>query len=431
MEPLRPGDPGRIGDHLVEGRLGASAIGPVFLARTPRGLPVAITLASPQLAGDPAFRSRLRRDVDLARTIRGAYVASVVDADTEAPLPWLAAVFLPGLSLHDAVGVYGPLPAPAVHTLGVGLAEALIAIHRAGTVHGELSPDTIMLTTDGLRVTDLGRTGGPSHYLAPERVQREVVEPPGDVFALGACLVHAATGRGPFGEGAAHVVLYRIVHEEPQLDGVTDAGLREVIAACLAKDPADRPSPQEVMDRLAAVEMPDGLAWLPHEVAQGISTYGTAVPPAPARSLPAPVQERVEEPLRWRPRPLAVGGAAVLVLALMAAATHPSLWSDGQTCVGVGEALALDYDSEPPPEITMALPSFTDPAAAEQWVKKRQAVFDAWAAQHKQAEAREQKERNLRYQALAKAAANPELRNALNAIAGSGHGWEVVKKYCG
>ncbi|MFI6323901.1 serine/threonine protein kinase [Nonomuraea sp. NPDC050556] len=422
MEPLRPGDPGRIGDHLVEGRLGAAGIGQVFLARTPRGLPVAITLADPHLAGDPAFRSRFRRDVDLARAVRGAYVASVVDADTEAPLPWLAAVFLPGLSLHDAVGVYGPLPAPAVRTLGVGLAEALIAVHRAGTVHGELGPATVRLTTDGLRVTDLGRTGGPSHYLPPERVQREVVEPPGDVFALGACLAYAATGRGPFGEGAAHVVLYRIVHEEPQLDGVADAGLRDVLAACLAKDLADRPSPQEVMDRLAAVEMPDGLAWLPQEMAEGISRYGAAVPPAPARSLPAPAQERVEEPRRWRG--LAVGGAAALVLALIASGTHPSLWSDGETCAGIGAAMSIDYDSEPPPVISTSLSS-------AQEMEKRMAAFDAWLARRKDARDREIKERALRYQALAKEAANPELANALGTIVASGHGWEVVNTYCG
>lgn len=429
MEPLSPGDPPWVGEHRVAGRLGEGGIGPVFLAHSQRRLPVAVTLARPQLAADPAFRSRFRQDVDVARSVRGAYVASIVDADTEAPLPWLAAVWLPGLTLHDTIGVYGPLPGAAVRTLGVGLAEALISIHRAGAVHGELSPSAIVLTHDGLRVTDLARTGGPSFYLAPERVTREETGPPGDVFSLGSCLAFASTGHGPFGEGPSHVLLYRIVHEEPRLDDVADAGLRDLLAACMAKEPADRPTPQQVMDGLAAAEMPDGLGWLPAEAASGIAAlptplYGSAVPPRPPGPARAPDPELVEPrrplgwPLEWRA--LAVGGVVAAMIAATAL-THPGLWSDGEACAGIGEALSTRYDPGPRPPIEVGLTS--GPSR-----------YDVWSERRKRLLAREEAERKDRYKALADVADSDKLRLALNLLAADPRaksGWADVEDICG
>ena len=265
MEPLRRTDPRRIGPYEVLARLGSGGMGQVFLARSRAGRHVAIKLVQEGFAGDPEFRARFKREVAAARAVSGAFTAPVIDADPDARVPWLATAFLPGLSLQRAVAEGGPMPISNARVLGANLAEALVAIHRAGVVHRDLKPSNVLLTPDGPRVIDFGiaraadatavtRTGsviGSPGYMAPEQATGGDAGPAGDVFALGAVLTYAVTGRGPFGQGPADVLLYRVVHDQPDLSGVDDAELRDLIAACLDKRPDRRPAPDLILARLA------------------------------------------------------------------------------------------------------------------------------------------------------------------------------------
>ena len=273
MRSLRTDDPARIGDYAVLGRLGHGAMGTVYLARSPGGRPVAVKVARPDLAADPAFRYRFRQEVATARAVGGFWTAAVVDADPDAEQPWLATEYVPGPNLHEAVTAHGPLPEPALCRLVAGLAEALNAIHGAGLVHRDLKPSNVLLAADGPRVIDFGiakavqsagltATGmvvGTPGYLSPEQIRGDEVGPPSDVFALGAVLVYAATGRGAFGDGDAAALLYRAVHTPPNLDGVPD-NLRALAARCLDPDPALRPTPAQLLAELGPAESAD---WLP------------------------------------------------------------------------------------------------------------------------------------------------------------------------
>src|SRR5580658_2357180 len=254
MEPLQPGDPRVAGQFRLRARLGAGGMGRVFLGYSPAGRAVAVKICHPEFAADPAFVRRFALEVTAARSVNGLYTAQVVDAGPDDDPPWLATSYVPGPSLLEAVGAYGPLPEPAVWRLAAGLAEALQAVHVRGMVHRDLKPTNVLLAADGPRVIDFGvvraldgtalTTGGitfgtPS-YMSPEQAEGRPAGPASDVFALGSTLCFAATGGTPFGDGDPPAVLRRVVHAAPALDAVPE-GLRGLIAACLAKDPADRP----------------------------------------------------------------------------------------------------------------------------------------------------------------------------------------------
>jgi outer membrane protein assembly factor BamB len=260
MEPLQPGDPRVAGQFRLRARLGAGGMGRVFLGYSPAGRAVAVKVCHPQFAADPAFVRRFALEVAAARSVNGLYTAQVVDAGPDDDPPWLATSYVPGPSLLHAVGAYGPLPEPAVWRLAAGLAEALAAIHARGMVHRDLKPTNVLLAADGPRVIDFGvvraldgialTTGGvtfgtPS-YMSPEQAEGRPAGPASDVFALGSTLCFAATGGTPFGDGDPPAVLRRVVRAAPALDAVP-GGLRGLIAACLAKDPADRPGLPEIL----------------------------------------------------------------------------------------------------------------------------------------------------------------------------------------
>ncbi|WP_141576652.1 PQQ-binding-like beta-propeller repeat protein [Actinomadura sp. WMMA1423] len=300
MPATRPGDPRQVGPYRVVARLGAGGMGQVFLGRSPAGRTVAIKIIHPALAEEGDFRTRFRREITAARAVGGVYTAPVVDADPDASPPWLATTFLRGLSLEAAVAAHGPLPPPAVRALGAGLAEALVSIHRAGIVHRDLKPSNVMLTPEGPRVIDFGiarpneataltRTGvalGTPAYMSPEQASGEAVGPPSDVFSFGAVLTYAATGTGPFGRGAVHEMVYRVMHLPPYLDGVADPGLRALIAACMDKDPARRPGADRLLAQLSAdpAAAAQGTHWLPPPVAHDVARRGeAAVPRSPGR----------------------------------------------------------------------------------------------------------------------------------------------------
>ena len=275
---LRREDPRVVGSFRLHRRLGAGGMGVVYLGSDRRGQRVALKLIRPELAEDPEFRSRFAREVAAATRIRSGCIARLVASDLEAERPWLATQYVPGPSLYDKVGSEGPLPAAEVAAIGAALAEGLVAVHEAGVVHRDLKPSNILLSPRGPRIIDFGiawATGattlthvgtavGSPGFLAPEQVRGAAVTAATDVFALGATLAYAATADGPFGQGSSEVMLYRVVHEQPDLRQVPDA-LAPLLNACLAKDPQARPSPAQLHGRLSEIHARE-VRGISHEV---------------------------------------------------------------------------------------------------------------------------------------------------------------------
>ncbi|MEU6662692.1 serine/threonine-protein kinase [Streptomyces sp. NPDC046821] len=281
MPPLRSTGPGPEAEHpeyagqyRLESCLGGGGMGVVHLATSASGLRLAVKVVHAEYAADPEFRARFRQEVNAARRVSGAFTAPVVDADPHAELPWMATLFIPGDTLAERVKRSGALAPAEVRKLGAGLAEALRDIHRAGVVHRDLKPSNVLLAVDGPKVIDFGisrptdsdlrtETGkliGSPPFMAPEQFQRpREVGPAADVFAMGAVLAHAATGRGPFDSNSPYIVAYQVVHNEPDLAGVP-GDLAPLIRRCLAKDPDERPLPAEIMEELrqARGQAPEG-----------------------------------------------------------------------------------------------------------------------------------------------------------------------------
>ncbi|MEU5522459.1 protein kinase [Streptomyces sp. NPDC047860] len=288
MRPLETDEPTVVGPYRLLGRLGSGGMGRVYLGRSAGGRTVAVKIVHPHFALDEEFRARFRREIDAARRVGGAWTASVLDADPEARVPWVATAYAAGPSLAAAVTDAGPLPAHTVRTLGAGLAEALTAVHELGLVHRDVKPSNVLLTLDGPLLIDFGiaramdgtasltSTGvsiGSPGYMSPEQILGKGVTGAADVFSLGAVLAYAATGRPPFPGDSSAALLYKVVHEPPEL-GEWDGDVRELTEACLDKDPTARPAPAEVARRLA----PEGGAarlvaggWLPGPLVEQVS----------------------------------------------------------------------------------------------------------------------------------------------------------------
>ncbi|GLY78879.1 WD40 repeat domain-containing serine/threonine protein kinase [Actinoallomurus iriomotensis] len=332
VDALSPDDPRQIGPYRLEGRVGAGGMGQVYLGTSPGGRKVAVKVIQPELANAPQFRARFTREVEAARRVGGFHTAHVVDADPGAEAPWLVTAFIPGPTLQEAVKQRGPLPPEAAARLGAGLAEGLAAIHQCGLVHRDLKPGNIIMADDGPRIIDFGvaraldatsltATGsviGTYAYMSPEQIRADRTDPASDVFSLGSVLVFAATGRSPFDAPTVAAIVHRILHDRPALGGLS-GDLRSVLAACLAKEPTDRPAAQSLPARFTGLG-PGGTA-LPH----------TAALPAPAVEQTVPAT-RIH-PQTWiepdRPelsrgvsrRTLIIGGLAATATAAVAGAS--------------------------------------------------------------------------------------------------------------
>ena len=309
MEPLSANDPQVVGEYQLRARLGAGGMGRVYLGYSRAGRAVAVKVIHPQLAQDPEFRQRFAREVAAARAVSGVYTAAVVAAGLNDDPPWLATAFVPGPSLSDVVSGNGPLPETATWRLAGGLAEALSAVHECGLVHRDLKPANVLLAADGPHVIDFGisraldgtsvtATGmvvGTPGYMSPEQAEGAQAGPAGDVFSLGCVLAYAATGNSPFGGGSAASVLYRVVRSQPDLTGVPER-LRDVIMACMAKEPGQRPGLGALSSMIAQAGpaitatptsfWPTGVA----EVIRAASAYPTQVSPvggSPVAGSPA------------------------------------------------------------------------------------------------------------------------------------------------
>ncbi|MEU9100852.1 serine/threonine-protein kinase [Streptomyces sp. NPDC048361] len=356
MQLLGDADPRRIGPYVLAGRLGAGGMGAVYLGRSAGGRTVAVKVVRPELASDAGFRDRFRREVAAARRVSGAFTAPVLDADTDAAVPWMATAFVVGVSLHEAVAAHGPLPKDALRMLTAGLAEALGAVHGARLIHRDLKPGNVLLALDGPRVIDFGiaratdgtaltSTGaviGSAPYMSPEQATGQSLTPASDLFSLGSTVAFAAGGRSPFGDGgAAAGVLFRVVHTEPDLTGLPPE-LRPLIARCLAKDPAERPTAREVV---AYIEQEDRAAprdhWLPGPVAADVLALRavlTALPqPAPTKLLdPATEVLGGGPPVRGPGRRNLILGLAAGAVAAAGIGTAVALHGDGGGASGAG-----------------------------------------------------------------------------------------------
>ncbi|WP_442815789.1 MFS transporter [Streptomyces sp. NBC_01207] len=334
MDQLIAEDPSRIGPYRLIARLGAGGMGLVYLGRSEGGRTVAVKVVQAEFAGNPDFRRRFAREVAAARRVGGSWTAAVLDADTEAAVPWVATQYIPGPDLQTVVArQFGPLPEDSVRTLANRLARALRAVHEAGLVHRDLKPSNVLVTVDGPRVIDFGiaramesltgdslhtRTGmliGSPGFMSPEQVRGLELGPASDVFCLGAVLVYAATGRMLFGakDTGLNAHLFRIAEEEADLTGVPES-LVELVGACLHKDPARRPTPEEVAARTAADAAGE---WLPGAVlaqlgrhAARLLDYAPASPAgggagggAPAEGTPAEGTSVEKKPVEKTPDP--------------------------------------------------------------------------------------------------------------------------------
>ncbi|MEV0737900.1 protein kinase [Streptomyces sp. NPDC050549] len=261
MLSLDGSDPSHIGRYRLVGRLGEGGMGKVYLARSPGGRPAAVKVINDHLRHDEHALSRFRREVETLGTVRSAYTASLIDAELDTPPYWLATEYVPGPTLHAAVVNGGPLPADLARVMLAALAEGLEAIHVRGVWHRDLKPHNVILSatgpqlidfgiarsTEASNLTQAGSAMGSPGFIAPETFTGGLTGPEADVFALGATLAFAVTGRPPYGDGPFAAVSYRSVHGEIDLRGV-DPGVAELIEACVRSDPAARPTPQRIVE---------------------------------------------------------------------------------------------------------------------------------------------------------------------------------------
>ncbi|WP_367045059.1 protein kinase [Streptomyces sp. Je 1-332] len=335
LTPLPPGSARHIGPYRLLAGIGAGGMGEVFLARREQGGLVALKAVRPELDLDldDAFRVRFRREMAAARAVTGPYTAALLDGDANARLPWLATEYVPGPSLADTVARCGPLPVDAVRALGAGLAKALTAVHAARVLHRDLKPGNVLLTPEGPRLIDFGiaqafeataltMTGmlvGTPGFMAPEQIEgSHAVVPASDVFSLGAILCHAATGRGPFDDPELASVIFRISRGDADLSRVPHE-LRGLIAECLHLDPALRPAPMALAERLADADTarfpwPSGVLSLFAEYRSAAAEFEPAdsyVPTMPGEPPTAPVAIAPSAPHRRRRPWIVAAGAAV------------------------------------------------------------------------------------------------------------------------
>jgi hypothetical protein len=312
--PLKPGDPRRLGDYRLIARLGSGGMGTVFLGRDPDGRPVAVKAIRPEYADNEQFRARFRSEVERARQVPSFCTAAVLDADPDNDTPYLVVEYVDGPSLQEVVEERGPMSAGDLHSVAVGVAAALTAIHGAGVIHRDLKPLNVLLSLGLPKVIDFGiaralevtsqhtRTGhyvGTVDYMAPERLDPSVgaVTAAADIFAWGATISFAGTGRIPFYGDTPMATAAQILTKEPDLRGLP-ASLTDLVARSLVKDPRGRPTANEIVQQLLAAgspasELPAERAkrratgrFDPRELLEQVIAEGPQRAAAPAAALP-------------------------------------------------------------------------------------------------------------------------------------------------
>ena len=287
--------PDRLGPYRLLDRIGEGGMGVVHLAADSENRLVAVKVLRPQIAGEPAARIRLAREVETMRRVHSPFVAEVVDADVSGPVPYIVTRYVDGRTLEDVVDSGGPLRGLALQRLACGLALAMCAVHAAGVVHRDLKPGNVMMVGDEPVVIDFGiaqagdttrltQTGmfvGTPGYLAPEVIQGQPSGHSSDVHSWGATVAFAATGRPPYGTGSYEAVFFRILHGGANLDGIP-APLHPLVAAALSREPAQRPEIAWLAGQVARLDMTAPVAaWHPTPAA------AAAIPPGDGMGTPA------------------------------------------------------------------------------------------------------------------------------------------------
>ncbi|WP_446226543.1 serine/threonine-protein kinase [Nocardia sp. IBHARD005] len=364
MEPLTTDDPDRLGRYQMLAVIGRGGMGQVLLGRAPDGRLIAVKQIHRNLTGSPEFRARFHREVVASQQVTGAYTAGVVDADADAESPWLASEYIAGPSLQEAVARDGAFTPGALKLLLTGLAMALLEIHRTGLVHRDLKPSNVLLTNDGPRVIDFGiarameddvaltATGaviGSPAYMSPEQAECQPLTAASDVFSLGVILAMAATGASPFQGTSTPQILYNVLYTTPDTGGVPEP-FRAIVDACLAKDPAQRPTPDQLLEAAGRITVEP--VWS-SRVRKRISEYteeAISWADGTARTVPVVPADSVSR--RFTPARIAtvVGAVAALVL------TAAFAWGTGME----GEAVPM---ADPPLALTPAEARLLDPCA--------------------------------------------------------------------
>jgi serine/threonine protein kinase len=309
-----------VGNYRIAEQIGAGGMGIVFRAFAPDGKAVAVKVLRPELADNPTVRERLRREAGALRRVSGGRTAQVFEVDADHNPPYLVMELVAGVPLDVHIAQSGPLSGLMLKSFAQGICEAVRDIHAAGIVHRDLKPSNVIIGPDGVKVLDFGvsvlqeaatltKTGvfvGTTSWLSPEQVQGHSVDAASDVFNLGLLIVYAATGVHAFGEGRPDAVMYRVVHDEPNLGSLTGS-LRDVASSCLQKSPVLRPSVASVSallttrsDSPASIGSPTTATRIVAEP----SSQSWGSPPAPPVTLP----QRSKVPI----------GAALAVVAALA-----------------------------------------------------------------------------------------------------------------
>ncbi|MER5928886.1 protein kinase [Streptomyces sp. NPDC002054] len=374
MKRLAVTDPVAVGKYRTIAELGRGGMGRVLLSSAPDGKLVAVKQVRTQFVEDDGFRARFRREVEASRKVSGAYTSTIIDADADAPEPWLTSEFVPGPSLQQAVAAVGALPEEAILRMAAGLAAALVDIHRAGLVHRDLKPSNVLLAEDGPRVIDFGiaraadseggseltHTGwlvGSPGFMSPEQARGVPLDSASDIFSLGTVLVMACTGACPFIGPAMPQTLYNIVHTDPDLSGVP-VRIRPIVAGCLAKDPADRPSAAQLLEAIGRITpserpWPSAVYELIEKQQAEIGRLQDELRKRPAKPVSPPAPNR-------RGFAIAVGIAAGIAVASVAIALVPGYGTGSDPGPGPGPGTI----AEPRPTVTASRLPSDDPTTS-------------------------------------------------------------------
>jgi eukaryotic-like serine/threonine-protein kinase len=402
---LRPGDPRRLGDYQLLARLGEGGMGTVFLGRDPAGQLVAVKAIKPEYAGNEEFRARFRSEVSRARAVPSFCTAAVLAADPDSATPYLVVEYVDGPSLQEMVHERGPMAPGDLHSVAVGVAAALTAIHGAGVIHRDLKPANVLLSLGLPKVIDFGiaralegttqhtrpgRFVGTVDYMAPERLDSSFgpVTAAADIFAWGAVIVFAGTGRIPFEGASPMATAAQILTRPPHLQGLPSS-LTELVASALDKDPRNRPTANELLQGLLLVETPklltvDTPSPIPADVpnaphrrfdARDLLEQIIAERPAPSPHKVAPVSRSVDRQLRnvrrskttyagsGTTRTLLYALAAVLVTSLLGV-TLAYARTTGHDQPAATPTTALRPEAAAAPSSKVYGPSFADPLRA-------------------------------------------------------------------
>ena len=394
--PLRQTDPSQVGRYRLIARLGAGGMGVVYLGVDPNGQQVAVKVLRPEMADDPEFRVRFGREITMLTRVQGVCTVRVIEADTQAPKPFLVTEYADGPSLSEYIDARGPLDAGMLYGLATGLAEALAAIHAAGIVHRDLKPSNVLLTAGGPKVIDFGiaqaldttsltKTGitvGSAGFMAPEQIIGKAGTA-ADIFTWAVTVAYAASGQSPFGTGAPDVILYRIMHTAPDITAVPP-GLRPLVEAALAKDPQARPTAPQLLSQLTqptAAQPSVGYGnptqailaqtWHPSATRPAGPPSGPTVPLpgiAPSPGPPSPRRRKILLPVVLSLAFLLAAGGTALGLAL----AGPSTGTHGGTATStpptrlaqITPATTYSSTTAPPtsPAASTTSPATTSPA---------------------------------------------------------------------